>query len=417
MLIPVGLDEDEVRRTPGISYAIVAINVVAFVLILIDASRGGTPLASLGYVPAEPTWVSLFTSLFVHAGILHLLGNMLFFFVSGPFIEDVYGRPLFTLLYLSAGVASVLTHAKMNPESTIPIVGASGAISGIMGAFLVRLGTRRIRFLWFPLPPFPWRKHFAMPAFVFLPLWFLYQLLLASVAQGRGGVAVYAHIGGFLFGAVAAIVIAVSGIEKRWIHPAIEKEVGYSADAEFLRAIEQGDQEDWESAKKTLGSLLARDPKNVDVRRYALEVAMKSRDQAGIALHGARLLEMYLALREPDLARDLIHETSAAKMPARFLLHAADFVLRDGDARSAIDLYLRAAEYHPTDPAALRALLQAADLLRKAGDPAGARAALDRGLRHPGCVGEWKETFVKKLSEIPAGPARPGYATGPTPSA
>ena len=126
---------------------------------------------------------------------------------------------------------------------------------------------------------------------------------------------------------------------------------------------------------------------------------------------------MYLALREPELARDLIHETSPAKMPARFLLHAADFVLRDGDARSAIDLYLRAAEYHPTDPAALRALLQAADLLRKAGDAAGARAALDRGLRHPGCVGEWKETYVKKLSEIPTGPARPGYAPGPTPSA
>ena len=416
MIIPVGLDQDEVRRTPGVSYAIIALNIAAFILLLVDAAGGGSPLATYGFIPAEPDWFHAVTSLFVHAGILHLVGNMLFFFVTGPFIEDVYGRPLFTLLYLSAGVASVLTHAKMNPESTIPIVGASGAISGIMGAFLVRLGARRIRFLWIFFPPFPWRKQFAVQAFIFLPFWFLYQVLLTRVAPALG-VAVYAHIGGFLFGAVVAILIAVSGIEKRFIHPAIEKEVGYSADADFVRAIEQGDQEDFEGARKTLGTLLARDPKNVDVRRYALEVAINSRDQAGIAAHGTKLLEMYLSLHEPDLARNLIHETSSAKMPARFLLHAADFVLREGDARTAIDLYLRAADNHPTDPAALRALLQASDLLRKAGDLMGARAALDRGLRHPGCVGEWKDTFTKKLSQLPGSPSKPGFAPGATPSA
>ena len=416
MIIPIGLDEDEVRRTPGISYAIVGLNIAAFIFILVDAARGGTPLATYGFVPADPNWFHLFTSLFVHAGILHLLGNMLFFFVTGPFIEDVYGRPLFTLLYLSAGVASVLTHAKMNPESTIPIVGASGAISGIMGAFLVRLGARKIRFLWIFLPPFPWRKQFAIQAFIFLPFWFLYQVLLANVAAAIG-VAVYAHIGGFLFGAVFALIIAVTGVEKRFIHPAIEREVGYSADADFVRAIEQGDQEDFEGARKTLGVLLTRDPKNVDVRRYALEIAMKTRDQAGIAAHGTRLLEMYLSLEESHLARDLIHETSSAKMPARFLLHAADFVLQEGDARTAIDLYLRAADNNPADPAALRALLQAADLLRKAGDSMGARAALDRGLRHPACVGDWRDTFTKKLSQLTASPGRPGIAPGATPSA
>ena len=417
MIIPVGLDEEEVRRTPGISYAIIAINILAFVLIWIEVSRGVNPFTSLGYIPAEPRLLNLFTCLFVHAGILHLLGNMLFFFITRPFIEDLYGRPIFLLHYLASGIAATLAHAKINPESDLPVVGASGAISGIMGAFLVRLGRRRIRFLWFPLPPLPWRKHFTMPAFVFLPLWFLSQLLMANVAQERGGVAVYAHLGGFLFGALAALLIAATGVEKRFIHPAIEAEVGYSADADFLRAIEQGDQEDWENARATLARLIARDPKNVDVRRYALEVAMKARDEAGIAAHGSRLLEMYLQLQEGNLARDLIHETSSSKMPARFLLHAADFVLKDGDARTAIDLYLRAADDHPTDPAALRALLQASELLRKAGDPAGARAALDRGLRHPGCVGDWKDTFVRKLAQLPSLSPRSGAAPGPHPSA
>jgi tetratricopeptide (TPR) repeat protein len=305
----------------------------------------------------------------------------------------------------------------MSPDGDLPVVGASGAISGIMGAFLVRLGRRRIRFLWFPLPPLPWRKHFSMPAFVFLPLWFVSQLLMADVAQGRGGVAVYAHLGGFVFGAVAGILIAVTGVEKRFVHPAIEAQVGYSVDAEFLRAIEQGDQEDFENARATLARLLARDPKNVDVRRYALEVAFKSRDEAGVAAHGTRLLEMYLQLQEADLARDLIHETSSSRMPARFLLHAADFVLKEGDARTAIDLYRRAADDHPADPAALRALLQVSDLLRRAGDPAGARAALDRGLRHPGCVGEWKDTFARKLSQLPAASSRPGAMPGSRPFA
>src|SRR5262245_60906239 len=322
MIIPVGLDEEEVRRTPGISYAIIAINVLAFVLIWLAISRGINPFTAYGYIPAEPRLLTLFTCLFIHAGLLHLLGNMLFFFITGPFIEDLYGRGIFLLLYLASGVVATLAHAKMNPASELPVVGASGAISGIMGAFLVRLGARKIRFLWFPLPPLPWRKHFSVQAFIFLPFWFLSQILMTTVAQERGGVAVYAHLGGFAFGALAAIFIAITGIEKRFIHPAIEAQVGYSADADFVRAIQQGDQEDWEGARATLARVLARDPKNVDVRRYALEVAMKSRDQAGVAAHGTRLLEMYLQLREGDLARDLIHETSSAKMPARFLLHA-----------------------------------------------------------------------------------------------
>jgi predicted Zn-dependent protease len=126
---------------------------------------------------------------------------------------------------------------------------------------------------------------------------------------------------------------------------------------------------------------------------------------------------MYLQLQEADLARDLIHETSSSRMPARFLLHAADFVLKEGDARTAIDLYRRAADDHPADPAALRALLQVSDLLRRAGDPAGARAALDRGLRHPGCVGEWKDTFARKLSQLPPAASRPGAMPGSRPFA
>jgi len=109
------------------------------------------PLLAHGFVPADPDPFAALSSLFVHAGLFHLVGNLLFFFATGPFLEDVYGRPLFLLLYLSCGAAALVAHTWQSPGSLAPVVGASGAVAGIMGAFLVRLRTSRIRFLFFPI--------------------------------------------------------------------------------------------------------------------------------------------------------------------------------------------------------------------------------------------------------------------------
>src|SRR4029077_16637206 len=105
------------------------------------------------YVPAAPRAETALTSMFMHADWLHLIGNMLFLFLSGPFIEDCFGRSIYAGLYVASHLAGLWAHAAHQPESTIPLVGASGAIAGIMGAFLIRLGTKRIRFLFVPIFP------------------------------------------------------------------------------------------------------------------------------------------------------------------------------------------------------------------------------------------------------------------------
>ncbi len=130
-----------------------------------------------GYIPAEPSPLALFTSMFMHGGWLHLLGNMLFLWLSGGSLEDRWGRVFFLILYLVSGVGATLMHAAMTPHSPLPLVGASGAIAGLMGAFLIRLTTTRIRFFYWILL---FRGTFEAPAYVVLPLWLLQQLATDS---------------------------------------------------------------------------------------------------------------------------------------------------------------------------------------------------------------------------------------------
>ena len=168
------------------------------------------PSVRFGYIPAEGGVLTIFTSMFLHAGFMHIFGNLLFFFLSGPFIEDVFGRPLFALLYFAGGAVATLTYAKLNAGSTIPLVGASGAIAAVMGAYLVRFATSRVEFILIPFlfrPTFHFR--FFLPAFVVLPLWFVEQLwdMNAEGASGAG-VAFSAHVGGFLFGMLTAHLFA-----------------------------------------------------------------------------------------------------------------------------------------------------------------------------------------------------------------
>lgn len=405
LLIPIGLDKDEVRRTPWVSYCLIAVNVAVFVWEWIDVSGGGSPLHRWGYVPGASDPLRVFTSMFLHAGVLHLAGNMLFFFVSGPFVEDAYGRVVFLLLYLCSGAVAAAVHGSMNPDSLVPMVGASGAIAGVMGAFLIRLAGRRIRFFWMPLAPLPWlSRQISIPAFVFLPLWFVGQLFFAGLTDGQG-VAFFAHIGGFAFGAVFAIVVAATGLERRWIHPAIEAQIGYKPDDELLRAIEERERGNLVQARSAIGRILARKPKDVDARRLAYEIALQENDSEAIARHAPRLLDLYIDSGETDLARRLIGEAAhldASALPARFLLRAGDFTSGLGEGREAQDFYRQVYERFPTDPIALRALVQTADLSRKSRDLAACRRFLQRGLDHPACAGQWKEVFETKLAALAA---------------
>ena len=219
-------DANPTRRLPLLTLAIVIGCFIAFAWELgLTASGGETALDTFitrwGVVPADLTtaWhqgdylsretATLFTSQFLHGGWLHLLGNMLYLWIFGNNVEDRFGRVGFLFFYLIGGALAGLSQVAIDPASTIPTIGASGAIAATLGAYLVLFPRARVTSLVF-LGFF--YQLIDVPAIIVLGFWFVLQLIdgLTSlgVAQGGGGVAFFAHIGGFAAGAVVARLVA-----------------------------------------------------------------------------------------------------------------------------------------------------------------------------------------------------------------
>ncbi len=166
-----------------------------------------------GLIPSAPRIEGVFGHLFLHGGWAHLIGNLLFLLLTGPFLENRWGRTSYLLFYLGAGIAAGLAYTVQHPYLTGPLIGASGAIAGAMGAFLVVFATVRIKFAyWLGL----FWGTFAVPAWLLLPLWFGHELATARLMDVGGvsdGVAYWAHVGGFAFGVVAAGLLKVTGLD------------------------------------------------------------------------------------------------------------------------------------------------------------------------------------------------------------
>jgi rhomboid family protein len=150
-------------------------------------------------VPGKSIYLSVLTSMFVHGGLLHIGGNMLFLWVFGNNIEDTVGKFWFLPFYLATGVAAALAHVAVNPESVQPTVGASGAIAGLLGAYIVLFPRARVVSL---VPLFFILTTVRLPAAVVLGIWFVSQFLIGTGQQAGGGVAWMAHVGGFVAGAL-----------------------------------------------------------------------------------------------------------------------------------------------------------------------------------------------------------------------
>jgi membrane associated rhomboid family serine protease len=214
-------DDNPTRTTPFVNYALIAACVVVF---LWQASRGRHMEAAVyayglipdvllggGKLPPElalvPPWMTVVTSMFLHGGVMHLLGNMLYLWIFGDNVEDRFGHGRYLLFYVVCGVAAALAQALPDPHSEIPMVGASGAISGVLGAYALMYPRAHVTVL-IPLGVFSQMTR--LPALVVLGLWFALQLLSNMMATaGGGGVAFRAHIGGFVAGMALAPVFLV----------------------------------------------------------------------------------------------------------------------------------------------------------------------------------------------------------------
>ncbi|HEV7921247.1 MAG TPA: rhomboid family intramembrane serine protease [Thermoanaerobaculia bacterium] len=214
------------RSVPVVNRAVVAANFVVFIVQVLLGPRAEALIQTFGYIPVRMlhpamfgyAWweaaMTLVTSLFLHGGFVHLFGNMIYLWVFGGAVEDVLGRWRYLLFYIACGAIGSLAHTAIFPTSPIPSIGASGSIAGVLGAFLVLRPQARIVTL------FPLVVYWAMAeirAALFLPVWFGMQFFngFASLASARGtqevaGVAWWAHVGGFLFGAAVAGAIRIS---------------------------------------------------------------------------------------------------------------------------------------------------------------------------------------------------------------
>jgi len=166
------------------------------------------------YVDPLPIWVTLVTAMFLHGGWLHLLGNMLYLWIFGDNVEAAMGRVRFVLFYLLCGVGAAFLQMAVMPRSTVPMIGASGAIAGVLGAYLVLFPWARVLTL---VPLFFFLQLVEVPALVYLGAWFALQLFSGMVDLGGvQGVAWFAHIGGFLTGAVLVLLL-----KKRHVVPGL----------------------------------------------------------------------------------------------------------------------------------------------------------------------------------------------------
>jgi membrane associated rhomboid family serine protease len=239
MVFPIGDDNTGRIRTPYVTYAIIALNVLVFVFLqgmgtndrftyafstVPQEIRTGEDVArevpvgvgdAQGTIPLQPTpgsvYLTLLTSMFMHGGLMHLLGNMLFLWIFGDNVEDDLSHTRYTAFYLVTGVIASLSHVVstfvLSDNPFIPSLGASGAISGVMGGYLVLHPHRRVRVIML-------RMLTEVPGYVAVGLWFLFQLISAFGVIGQGpqsggGVAFMAHIGGFIGGVVLVKLFAV----------------------------------------------------------------------------------------------------------------------------------------------------------------------------------------------------------------
>ncbi len=225
-MIPIR-DDNPTLRTPVLTIALIVVNTMVFLYqVSLSPKEGQLLVYQFGAIPSLvlgssvlpariaviPPALSLFTSMFLHGGWLHLIGNMWYLWIFGDNIEEAMGKLRFLVFYLLTGLIAVLSQAFLNLGSNIPTIGASGAISGVLGAYFILYPRARI-LVFVPLFGFFWR-FFYVPAMFALGFWFLLQVFSGGLSGSQtGGVAWGAHVGGFIAG-----VVLVGVFKKRSVH-------------------------------------------------------------------------------------------------------------------------------------------------------------------------------------------------------
>jgi membrane associated rhomboid family serine protease len=210
-----------------VTWLLILANVLVFIYMLLLPSETALNrfILAFGAIPGEITgrtggapishYPTLISSMFMHGGWLHIGGNMLYLWIFGDNVEDLMGHSRFLIFYVICGLAAAWPHIVLSPASPVPLIGASGAIAGVLGAYLVLFPRARILSL---IPFGVFSRLYPIPALLFLPLWFLLQLAYGALSLGGegAGVAFWAHVGGFLAGVILVRLFARRSSTSWW---------------------------------------------------------------------------------------------------------------------------------------------------------------------------------------------------------
>jgi membrane associated rhomboid family serine protease len=326
--------------------------------------QAGSIAWNYAFHSVDPYARSYITATFLHGGWLHIIFNMWFLWLAGTILEDLWGRIIYPIFYLAAGALAWAVHGAVFPHSFIPALGASGAIAGLMGAFLVRFPTTRIRLGWVL-----WVKiiKFNVPAYVLLPLWLLMNLssgLLARLVGAEAGIAYWAHIGGFAFGALGAFLLRTSGLEQS-ADRAIEARVSWTADPLIVRATDSLEENNPAGAIATLHQHLQEKPDSIDGWDLLFKAQERRKDLAGQKETLAMLCRLRVTAGELEAAAadyEKYRNLGGEKLPRGVWLELCRYFEREQRWELAVDEYEKLAHAFPAERAAASALVSAGQI-------------------------------------------------------
>lgn len=359
----------------------------------------GSIAEQYAFVPAHPHPISYLTASFLHGGWLHLIGNMWFLWLAGFVLEDAWGRWLYSAFYLIAGAAALQFYAWTNPGSITPTLGASGAVAALMGAFLVRFPKMKIEMAWL----FWLRiRRFKAPAYWLLPLWLLGEIFYGSLLGNTSGVAHWAHVGGFLFGAVAAVAIQRSGLEQK-ANKAIEEKLEWTNDPELEQASSQMEHGQLAESIELLKAYLAKKPNSLDAWTMLRQIYTRQNDTKSYLEAIVKTCALRLKANDVEAAfqdyADFL-DAGGGHMPSTIWLELCKGAEEKQDFDRAFTEYQQLAAAYPAERQALTAQLSAARLcLKRLNRPQDALALYQAAAASPVPHLDWDQHIQAGIKE------------------
>lgn len=327
-----------------------------------------------GFIPARLNLFKLLISLFLHGSFFHVFGNMLYLWIVGCNMEDDWGWPRFLGLYLLSGIAAGLSHCIFDPNMTLPCIGASGAVAGVMGAFMIQHFKTRIRFAYFFILIFrPIWGTFRIMAGAVLPFWFLMELLYAQSGI-QTGTAHWAHVGGFIFGMAAVIITKYLTVKEP--HAAEKVPADRTAPACAASTPGSGETcltpiesfpEDASSVSK-LNEIISMEPNNVDVRLKLARITLDSGHQRSAAVSFNRVMDTLFGMEEEHRALAIFDEMKRNNLlrglSSANLFRSAQLLEKAGKYTSAVKTFGSYIKWYPEGIMRAQALIRAYTILK-----------------------------------------------------